>query len=39
MIVELATSGWNNMIQENPFTAPEPIDSFAGIKPNAEIPF
>lgn len=40
MEVRLETSEWNDKAIENPFAKkPEQIDSFAGIKPNAEIPF
>ena len=41
MEVKLATSEWNDTTTENPFTKKEeePIDYYAGIKPNTEIPF
>ena len=37
----LETSEWNDIATQNPFEKKEvkPIDSFAGMKPNAEIPF
>lgn len=37
----LETSEWNDMVTQNPFEKKEdqPIDSFAGMKPNTEIPF
>ncbi len=40
MEVRLETSEWNDKAIQNPFAKkPEAIDSFAGMKPNAEIPF
>jgi replicative DNA helicase len=40
MEVRLETSEWNDKAIENPFAKkPEQIDSFAGMKPNTQIPF